>query len=114
VEDIDSEWVDLVFKPAVFVELVKKQPNQWWPVVVGHARQGEETLVEVEYQQGDWNQCMFKATASSLHYCGLEHVASHFSNAALIVQYLPHETVMQTLRETMINTCLKYCRCCGI
>jgi hypothetical protein len=76
-EDLSPAWVEDVFRP-VFVELVKKSPRQWWPVVVGNARQGDLklpppnliTLIRVKYQQGDWNQCLFKATASALHYCG--------------------------------------------
>jgi hypothetical protein len=37
VEDLSPAWVEDVFRP-VFVELVKKSPRQWWPVVVGNAR----------------------------------------------------------------------------
>jgi hypothetical protein len=68
-------------------------------VVVGEAKQGDSklpppslsTLIRVKFQQGDWNQCLFKATASALHYCGQLKAASHLSNAAPAVQYLPHE-----------------------
>jgi hypothetical protein len=78
-EDIYPKWVDLVFKP-VFVELVKTTPNQWWPAVAGNVGEVDSKLlpppslmtsVEVEYQQEDWNQCLFKATTSALRYCGL-------------------------------------------
>jgi hypothetical protein len=40
VQDLSPAWVEDVFRP-VFVELVKKSPRQWWPVVVGNARQGD-------------------------------------------------------------------------
>jgi hypothetical protein len=56
----------------------------------------------VEYQQGDWNQCLFKATASALHYCCQLQTASHFSNAEPTVQYLPCENGMLSLRESMM------------
>jgi hypothetical protein len=96
VEDLSPAWVEDVFRP-VFVELVKKIPRQWWPVVVGNARQRESkmsppnlvTSIMVMYQQGDWNQCLFKATASALHYCGQSGAASFLSNVAPTVQYLP-------------------------
>jgi hypothetical protein len=63
VEDLSAPaWVEDVFRP-VFVELVKKNPRQWWPVVVGPSRPGESKLplpnlftsIRVEYQQGDCN-----------------------------------------------------------
>jgi hypothetical protein len=106
VEDLSPAWVEDVFRP-VFVELVKKSPRQWWPVVVGNARQGESkmslpnlvTSIMVMYQQGDWNQCLFKATASALHYCGQSKAASFLSNAAPTVQYLPCEKAILSLRD---------------
>jgi hypothetical protein len=103
VEDLLPDWVEYVFKP-VFVELVKRRPRQWWPVVVRDARKGDSelsppsltTLIRVEYQQGDWNQCLFKATASALHYCGWQKVASW-------IQYLPREQAIFALRKSMIT-----------
>ena len=105
-EDLSPAWVEDVFRP-VFVELVKKRPGQWWPVVVGNARQGDSkvpppnliTSIRVNYQQGDWNQCLFKATASALHYCGKSEAASSVSNAAPTVQYLPREKAILSLRD---------------
>jgi hypothetical protein len=109
VEDLSPDWVEYVFKP-VFVELVKRKPRQWWPVVVGDARKCDSelpppsltTLIRVEYQQGDWNQCLFKATASALHYCGWQKVASCISSTAPSVQYLPREEAIFALRKSMI------------
>jgi hypothetical protein len=106
VENLSPAWVENVFRP-VFVELVKKSPGHWWPVVVGNARQGDSkvpppnliTSIRVKYQQGDWNQCLFKATASALHYCGKSEAASSVSNAAPTVQYLPHEKAILSLRD---------------
>jgi hypothetical protein len=43
VENLSPAWVEHVFRP-VFVELVKKRPGQWWPVVVGNARQGDSKV----------------------------------------------------------------------
>jgi hypothetical protein len=43
VEDLSPDWGEYVFKP-VFVELVKRKPRQWWPVVVGDARKGDSEL----------------------------------------------------------------------
>jgi hypothetical protein len=40
---VNPNWVDLVFKP-VFVELAKKKPNEWWPVMAGNARQGDPKM----------------------------------------------------------------------
>jgi hypothetical protein len=99
VQDISLEWVEYVFIP-VYVELIKKQARQWWPVVVGEAKKKGKsnfvspslsTSIKVKYQQGDWNQCLFKATASALHYCGQTDAASYLSNVAPLVQYLPRE-----------------------
>jgi hypothetical protein len=109
VEDLSPAWVEDVFRP-VFVELVKKSPCQWWPVVVGNARQGDLkvpppnliTLIRVKYQRGDWNQCIFKATAAALHYCGKSEAASFVSNAAPTVQYLPHEKAILSLRDRIM------------
>jgi hypothetical protein len=105
-EDLSPAWVEDVFRP-VFLDLVKKSPRQWWPVVVGNARHGESkispphlnTSIMVMYQQGHWNQCLFKATASSLHYCGQSEAASFLSNAAQTVQYLPREKAILSLRD---------------
>ncbi len=109
VDDLDPLWVEDVFRP-VFVELVKKCPHQWWPVVVGNARKGDSkaappnliTSIRVKYQQGDWNQCLFKATASALHYCGRSEAASRVSNAAPTVQYLSREKAILSLREKVM------------
>ena len=106
--DIRPEWVEFVFQP-VFVELVKKQPFIWWPVVVGNAKIGNldtvpshlMTTVKVEYPQGDKNQCLFKSVASALHYCKQVEAASYFSNAAPTVQYLPRDKALKSLREGM-------------
>jgi hypothetical protein len=41
------------------------------------------TLIDFknQEQQGNWIQhFLFKAPAPALHYCGLEHAASHFSS----------------------------------
>ena len=111
VEDISPEWVEYIFLP-VYVELVKKQPRQWWPVVVGEAKKKGKsnfvspslsTSIKVKYQQGDWNQCLFKATASALHYCGQTDAASYLSNVAPSVQYLPREQAILSLRDHMIK-----------
>jgi hypothetical protein len=75
IRDVDPAWCEYVFNP-VFVKLVKMVPNQWWPVVVGKASLVDKdnpmpnliTKVGIKYQQGDKNQCLFKATASALHY----------------------------------------------
>jgi hypothetical protein len=110
VEDLSPAWVEDVFRP-VFVELVKKSPRQWCPVVVGNARQGDLKvpppnlliiLRRVECQQGDWNQFLFKATASALHYCGQSEAASCVSNAAPAVQYLPREKAILSLRDRIM------------
>jgi hypothetical protein len=109
-EDLSPDWVEYVFKP-VFVELVKRKPRQWWPVAVGNARKGDSKLpppslttsIKVEYQQGDWNQCLFKATASAMHYCGLQKAASCISNMAPSVQYLPREQAIFALRKSMMT-----------
>jgi hypothetical protein len=109
VEDLSPAWVEDVFRP-VFVELVKKSPRQWWPVVVGNARQGDLrvpppnliTSITVKYQQGDWNQCLFKATASALHYCGKSEAASFAFNAAPTVQYLPRKKAILSLRDRIM------------
>ena len=111
VQDISPAWVEYVFIP-VFVELVKKQARQWWPVVVGEAKKKGKsnfvspslsTSIKVKYQQGDWNQCLFKATASALHYCGQTDAASYLSNVAPSVQYLPREQAILSLRDHMIK-----------
>jgi len=110
VEDISPRWVYYVFRP-VFVELVKKRPFEWWPVVVGNARAintelpplGSRTLVKVEYQQGDKNQCLLKSAASALHYCGLPVAASALSNVAPTLQYLPRDTAIKSLRELIMT-----------
>jgi hypothetical protein len=76
-------------------------------VVVGKARQGDSkvptpnlnTSIRVKYQQGDWNQSLFKATASVLHFCGKSEAASSVSNAAPTVQYLPREKAILSLRD---------------
>jgi hypothetical protein len=109
VEDRSPAWVEDVFRP-VFVELVKKSPRQWWPVVVGNARQSDLkvpppnliTSIRVKYQQGNWNQCIFKATASALHYCGKSEAASFVSNAAPTVQYLPRQKAILSLRDRIM------------
>jgi hypothetical protein len=54
------------------------------------------TLVDVKYQQGYWNQCLFKVDVSAFHYCGLEQAASHFSTTAPTVQLLPPTTSENT------------------
>jgi hypothetical protein len=61
------------------------------------------TSIKVKYQQGDWNQCLFKATASALHYCGQTDAASYLSNVAPSVQYLPREQAILSLRDHMIK-----------
>jgi hypothetical protein len=61
------------------------------------------TSIKVEYQQGDWNQCLFKATAAALHYCRVQGAASFLSNAAPTVQYLPREKAIISLREAVMN-----------
>jgi len=58
-------------------------------------------MVKVEYPQGDKNQCLFKAVASALHYCGQVEAASYFSNAAPTVQYLPRDATLKSLRDGM-------------
>jgi hypothetical protein len=60
------------------------------------------TSIRVKYQQGDWNQCLFKATASALHYCGRSEAASRVSNAAPTVQYLSREKAILSLREKVM------------
>jgi hypothetical protein len=98
-----------MFKP-LFIKLVKKQLNYWWPVVVGIASKGKAKVlprfmpsVDVLYQQGKWNQCfLFKAAASGLRFCSPEHAASHFSTTAPTVQHLPHPNTIQILRDKMI------------
>jgi hypothetical protein len=109
VEDLSPAWVQDVFRP-VFVELVKISRRQWWPVVVRKARQGDLevppsnliTSIRVKYQQGDWNQCLFKATASALHYCGKSEAASFVSNAAPTVHYLPREKAILSVRDRIM------------
>jgi hypothetical protein len=102
--------VEDVFRPD-FVELVKKIARQWWPVVVGNARQGDSrkvpppnliTSIRVECQQGDWNQCLFKATASVLHYCGQSEAASCVFHVAPTVQYLPRKKAIFSLSERIM------------
>jgi hypothetical protein len=101
-------WVEDVFKPF-YVELVKRSFHRWWPVVVGGTRQGNLKvsppnliiLISVEYQQGNWNQCLSKATASALHYSGQSAAASFVSNAAPTVQYLPLEKAILSLRDSI-------------
>jgi len=110
VEDIDPKWVRYVFDP-VFVALVKREPNQWWPVVVGNARKDnlkkppEElmTFVVVKYPQGNKNWCLFKSLASALHYCGMNNAAAHFSSTAPTVQSLPRTQAIKTLQDKMIE-----------
>jgi hypothetical protein len=79
--------------------------------VVGNASKGDTpslmTLVDVKYQQGEWNQCLFKATASVLHYCGLEHASYCFSITAATVKHLPHPKVIKILRDQMIKHALE-------
>jgi hypothetical protein len=56
----------------------------------------------VKYQQGDWNQCLFKAAASALHYWGKSEAASFVSNAAPTFQYLPHKKAILSLRDRIM------------
>ncbi len=109
-EDIDPKWVRYVFNP-VFVALVKTTPMQWWPVPVGNKRNDDDskkaphklmTSVEIKYPQQDKNECVFKATASALYYCGMKHAATHFSRTAASVQYLPRTLAIKTLQDNMI------------
>jgi hypothetical protein len=111
VQDISPEWVIYIFIP-VYVELIKKQPHQWWPVVVGEAKKKGKlnfvspslsTSIKVKYQQGDWNQCLFKTTALALHYYGQTDAASYLSNVAPSIQYLPREQAIPSLRDHMIK-----------
>jgi hypothetical protein len=75
----------------VFIKLVLRKTNHCWPIMVGIASNKVTkvpfrlmTSADVEYEQGDWNQYLFKATAdAALHYCGIEHATHHFSITAL-------------------------------
>jgi hypothetical protein len=79
VENLSPAWVENVFSDS-------KVPP---PNLI--------TSIRVKYQQGDWNQCLFKATASALHSCGKSEAASSVSNAAPTVQYLPREKAILSL-----------------
>jgi hypothetical protein len=88
VEDLSPAWVEDIFR-HVFVESKMSPPHL-------------NKSIMVMYQQGDWNQCLFKATTSALHYCSQSEAASFLSNAAPAVQYLPREKAILSLRDRIM------------
>jgi hypothetical protein len=106
-----------MFKP-VFIKLVKKQPNPWWPIVVDNASKGDMRVpprfmpsVDVQYQQ-ETGTIISVSCSRCLHlhlhlHCTIvaqepEHAASHFSTTAPTVQDFPHPKTIQILWDTII------------